>query len=276
MMRLFSIFFFALLLFTSPHVFAQDATTAANEAIQRRDYATAIQIVTPIAEKGDDQAAFYLSMIYGGAYGPEPTDTALALKWLTAAAERGMKEAQAELGDRYLDGLWVKQDFPTAAKWYRKSADQGYARAQSLLGQMTELGKGMAPDPAEALKLYLAAAAQGHAVAQVDVGRVYARGVGVPQDAVMAVKYFRMAADQSNVSAEIWMSSAYEMGAGVKKDFTIAYMWTLIAQKNADLKNPATPLPTGFAVILDNLGKQMSGAEIQLAHQMADGWKPHQ
>ncbi|KAG0062061.1 hypothetical protein BGZ90_003274, partial [Linnemannia elongata] len=42
-------------------------------------------------------------------------------------ANLGDKDAQVALGDMYLDGEGVQQDYQAAMKWFRRAADQGYA-----------------------------------------------------------------------------------------------------------------------------------------------------
>ena len=55
---------------------------------------------------------------------------------LPGAAEQGNAEAESNLGDMYLTGSGVAQDYAEAAQWYRRAAEQGYAPAQFDLGRM--------------------------------------------------------------------------------------------------------------------------------------------
>jgi TPR repeat protein len=81
-------------------------------------------------------------------------------------------------------------------KWFRKAADQGSVVAQNNLGEMYLNGHGMRQDYAEALKWFRKAADRGLAVAQNNLGLMYARGQGVPQDYVQAHMWFNVAASQ--------------------------------------------------------------------------------
>src|SRR5262245_16154132 len=63
-------------------------------------------------------------------------DFATALKLWRPLAERGNAQAQNQVGDMYYDGKGVTQDYSEAVKWYRKAADQGNAPAQNALGFM--------------------------------------------------------------------------------------------------------------------------------------------
>ncbi len=254
-----------------------DSTADIKRAIQaanKHDFAGAVKILMPGAEAGDSLVEYYLASLYDGEFGYAPPNPAEALKWMRKAAEKGLKEAQSSLGDKYYDGRGVKQDLTEAAKWFRLSADQGYAAAQGVLGELYETGRGVPEDKREALRLYLLAAAQGRAVDQVNAGHMYATGSGTERDDATAVKYFRLAADQENVSAAVWLSSAYETGSGVGKDLTLAYMWTALAERFAGPSKTGPNLANGFEIITDSLRHQMTPQAIELAQQMAANWKP--
>lgn len=68
---------------------------------------------------------------------------ATALQELRPLAERGDAEAQLNLGNMYYKGLGVTQDYAEAMKWYGKAADQGNAEAQLNVGFMYEEGQGV-------------------------------------------------------------------------------------------------------------------------------------
>jgi len=71
----------------------------AEDAFERKDYATALRLWRPLAEKND-------------------------------------VEAQIRMGAMYADGLGVNRDYEVAADWFRRAARQGSARAQFNLGSM--------------------------------------------------------------------------------------------------------------------------------------------
>ena len=58
-------------------------------------------------------------------------------------AEQENADAQIRLGNMYLDGDGVPQDFAEAAQWYRKAAERGLAEAQYKLGFMYYAGIGV-------------------------------------------------------------------------------------------------------------------------------------
>jgi len=102
-------------------------------AYDRRDYAAAVQLCRPLAEKGD-------------------------------------AHAQLSLGGMYYNGQAVQQDYVEAAKWTRKAAEQGYAPAQADLGVLYWNGQGVPKHVVLAyMWLSLAAAHEPDAVEERDL-----------------------------------------------------------------------------------------------------------
>src|SRR5260370_40111903 len=88
------------------------------DAAERRDYATAIRLWRPLADKGEVDAQYNLGVMYDK--GQSVTrDYAVAVSWFRKAADQGFAAAQLSLGVMYENGLGVAQAFTTAASWYR-------------------------------------------------------------------------------------------------------------------------------------------------------------
>jgi TPR repeat protein len=130
---------------------------AAHAAFQKGDYATALQMVQPLAEAGDPHA-------------------------------------EALLGQMYYRGRGVAQDDREAATWFRRAADQGDTTGQFFLGGMYSEGRGVPQDYQESAKWYERAAVQGDGQAQYNLGLAYARGEGVTQNLVKAHVWFNLSA----------------------------------------------------------------------------------
>jgi TPR repeat protein len=91
-------------------------------------------------------------------------DYATALRLWRPLAERGLADAQYNLGSMFLEGSrGVRQDDAEAAKWFGLAAEQGHTVAQFNLGVMYRKGKGVPQNDAEAMKWYRLAAEQGDA-----------------------------------------------------------------------------------------------------------------
>jgi uncharacterized protein len=123
-------------------------------------------------------------------------DYATALQIWRPLAERGEGSAQFNMGESYENGRGVPKDYVEAIKWYRLSADQGLASAQNNLGAMYARGRGVARNYVEALKWYRLAADQSLVTAQTALGAMYADGRGVPPNHVQAHVWFSLAATQ--------------------------------------------------------------------------------
>jgi TPR repeat protein len=118
-------------------------------AYQRQDYAGALRIWQPLAERGNAQAQHNLGILYAQGRGVAK-DMAEAVKWHEKAANQGYAPAQTNLAYAYLKGLTVKQSDAEAARWYRRAADQGNADAQNNLGRMYAAGQGVPVDYVQA------------------------------------------------------------------------------------------------------------------------------
>ena len=126
----------------------------------------------------------------------EHGDYAAALRELRPLAAQGNYDAQAKLGQMYLDGMGVKQDFTTAMRWLKQAAEGDVAAAET------------------------------------DLGRIYYNGAGVKRDFAEAARWFQKAAEQGNGDAQLGLAKLYEYGLGVPKDNIKAYMWLDLASKS--------------------------------------------
>jgi hypothetical protein len=244
----------------------------ADEADDRKDYATALKIYRKWTERGEAKAWNNLGWMYENGHGvPQsyseamkcyrksaeqgyfkaqrnigwlyyngngvPTDHSEAIKWWRKAADQGDSGAQYLMGSVYYDGDGVSQDYLEAAKWYRKSADQGDADAQNNLGDIYFWGLGGSQNHPEALKWYLKSAEQGNAAAQCQVGFLYFEGEGVPQNYTEGIKWLRKAVEQGSAMGMARLGAAYEEGTGMPQNDAEAVKWFLKAEE-AGLDNP--------------------------------------
>ncbi|MBT6297571.1 MAG: hypothetical protein HOJ14_13565 [Nitrospina sp.] len=105
-----------------------------------------------------------------------------ALQLFTDLANRGMAEAQINLGMMFESGQGVLQNFDEAIKWYQLAASQGLIKAQEKLN----------------LLVSKAAAAQ----VNFGLGVAFENGQGVPQDIMEAIRWYKLAADQGLIKAQ--------------------------------------------------------------------------
>ena len=120
---------------------------------------------------------------------------------LRGKAEKSDKEAQYNLGVRYLNGQGVAKDSSEAVRWWRMAAEEGYAPAQFNLACAYRLGEGVRMDTAETVKWYRKAFDQGLGNAGINLALMYANGEGVTQDYVEAYRLLSLAAKRSRSAA---------------------------------------------------------------------------
>ena len=198
-------------------IFGPSDGQLATEAYTAGDYATAISLWMPLAERGVPAAQFGVGVLYEEGNGV-PRDYAEAERWYRRAAGRGYAKAQYNQGKLYQNGLGVSVDTLQAAKWFVLAARQGDPKAQYSLAFLyandpavtcaavvprdCEGMLGDQPDAALAAIWYRLAAGQGMADAQNNLGAMYGAGLGVPLDDVQAYAWFSISADQGNNAAE--------------------------------------------------------------------------
>jgi TPR repeat protein len=135
---------------------AAQSVRAGIEAWQRSDYAKAVAIWTPLAEKGDADAAFNLGQAYRLGRGVS-VDLARAQKWLDQAARANHLDAQVTLGLLLFDS--GSRDL--ALQWLKRAAERGEPRALLVYGTALYNGDGVPRDPVLAYAYVSRAAAQG-------------------------------------------------------------------------------------------------------------------
>ena len=90
----------------------EDALAAWN----RGDYATALQIIRPLAVQGDAGGQYYLGIMYANGWGVSQ-DFAEAARLYRLAAVQGYALAQNNLGALYANGQGVPRDYVQAYMW---------------------------------------------------------------------------------------------------------------------------------------------------------------
>lgn len=125
-------------------------------AWQKADYAAAVAIWRPLADKGDADAAFNLGQAYRLGRGAT-VDLAKAKGWYERAAAAGHLDAQTTLGLLLFDS----GNREAAIGWLKKAAERGDARAMLVYGTALFNGDGAPRDPVLAYAYVSRASAQG-------------------------------------------------------------------------------------------------------------------
>ena len=131
------------------------------ESWQKGDHEAAVAVWTPLAAKGDADAAFNLGQAYRLGKGV-PIDLARAHQYLEQAARKGHVDAAATLGIL----LFQNGNRTGAMRWIKLAANGGEPRSLLLYGVALYNGDGVAADPVGAYAYVSRAAAQGMASAK--------------------------------------------------------------------------------------------------------------
>jgi uncharacterized protein len=94
-----------------------------DDAYERGDYATAVRLWRPLAERGNPEAQFILGQMYNTGRGVSQ-DHAEAVKWYRRAAEQGDVLAQAVLGAMYGGEEGVPADYVQSYMWLNLAASR--------------------------------------------------------------------------------------------------------------------------------------------------------
>jgi uncharacterized protein len=125
-------------------------------AARRGDYAAALRVLSPLAEKGDARAQFDIGFMHANGWGAS-RNPAEAIVWYRKAADQGLQVAQHFLGLAYVNGEGVQPDDAEAARWFARAAAQGFSQAQYMLGLMTLEGRSMQRDVVQGYALMVMA-----------------------------------------------------------------------------------------------------------------------
>ena len=90
----------------------------ADAALKRRDYATALRFIRPLAEQGDASAQYNLGVLYDNGLGV-PQDKVRAYMWFTLSAAQGRDGAAAfrDLIARRMTPAQIEEAQKLAREW---------------------------------------------------------------------------------------------------------------------------------------------------------------
>jgi TPR repeat protein len=146
----------AALLIAAAAPLSAQSVRAGIEAWQQSDYAGAVAIWRPLAEKGDADAQFNLGQACRLGRGV-PTNLSAAKTWFERAATQGHVDAQTTLGLL----LFQNGDQAEGLGWLKKAAEQGEPRALLVYGTALVNGDTVTQDRVLGYAYVSRAAAQG-------------------------------------------------------------------------------------------------------------------
>ena len=190
MKKLFLLLFSVMLSFSSYGDSKSSTQKAVSDAYERGDYELAIKLTLPSAKAGDKDSQTYLYTLY-----LMSGTAAEGCKWIKKAAEQDVILAYSLVGDCYLKGWGVLQDYKKAFYWLEKGAKLGSSQSQKWLAGMYMRGEGVLKDYKKALLWHSKAAEQNDFESMMVVGEMYCKGQG---------------GQKNLVKSKYWMSKAYD------------------------------------------------------------------
>ncbi len=214
-----------------------EAQTAYDE-LKHAQIVREFEIVRAKAASGDAAAQYALGRRYVTGQAPLAVNPALALAWLTRAAERQHSDAQYDVGMFYKDSSSVPRDLERAKQWLAKAAAQGHIKAKVALQDIIRSEAGTAAGAgknkfSETLPAYRAAVS-GDINAQYELGLMYLRGDAVLKDYTRGIELLQHAAQQDHIAAQLQLADMYLRGVEMQPDVAAAFEWYLRAARRGD------------------------------------------
>ena len=175
----------------------------------------------------DGQALLGVSYLHGIGRNLLRSDPEKAEKWLKAASDQGVAQAEYDLATFY----YGREDYAQTLEWLEKAAAQDHPQAHTLLSTLYQEGYGVAVDEAESVRLLRRAAVLGDPVAQTDIGVALREGSRLAQNARESFEWFEKAAAQGYVDGQFNLALAYLNGTGVNQDLVRGVAWLEICRE---------------------------------------------
>jgi TPR repeat protein len=139
--------------------------------------------------------------------------------WIQAAAEQGLVEAQAILGQMLLDGVGVPRDPAAGFAWFKRAAQADHLMSINMVGRCYENGWGTARDEVVAAYWFRLAAERGLDWGMYNHAHMLRDGRGgVAQDRAAALAWYRRAADMGHAKSIGVVGRFLEAGDVVPQD----------------------------------------------------------
>jgi len=190
----------------------------ANNAYNAKDFKTAFEIYTKLAQNGDANAQTSLAYMYQNAQGCERNDKK-ALELYNLAVKAKQPYALFNLGILYENGIGgVTHDQFKAYELHLEAATREVVPAMYEVALMLERGLGCLQNYSEAAFWYEEGAKRGHAESFNNLGTLYKEGHGVTQDDKKTFICFSRAANAGLAEGLYNLGLLYDQGIGCEMD----------------------------------------------------------
>lgn len=140
-------------------------------------------------------------------------------------AEKGLANAQYNLGRMYELGIKLPADKKSAMEWYEKAAKQHYPNAEYRMGISLLYGTGVKRDESAGKRWLALAAKHGHFVAKNMMSEMRDRSNTPKHGISLAVRWYLERALVDDGRAAFHLGKIYEHGWGVRRNFAESIKW---------------------------------------------------
>lgn len=171
----------------------------------KQDYSKALYLYEQAAALGDSEASYIAGGMYYKGIGTV-RNPLKAFTYLDYAAKNGKSspESNRALGEFYILGEVVPQNYQKAVKWYSESAKSGDSDAQLELGYLYFVGKGVEQDFEKSFELFEKAALNNYNMAQYNLGIMWYTGNGTEtSNLAKSYAWFSLAASNKHPQAAL-------------------------------------------------------------------------
>ena len=211
-----------------------DTLKSAYVAFKEGDYVTARNLWKPLAEAGNEEAAYRLGCLYAEGKGASK-NLDEAIEWFLISARKGHDQAQINAATAMIakanslfreKGITEQQNAPIISiQLYEAAASQGRTDIQTFLGMINYYGFLVPQNDLAAVEWFRMAAGNGLPDAQYYMGYLLTRNRSAIQDGKEAVMWLHKSANQNYAPGQFNLAGAYFDGIGVKADDSKAYYW---------------------------------------------------
>ena len=178
----------------------QDAYEAANAALKRGHYATAMRGWQSLAAQNNAGAKANLGYMYEYGLGVK-IDSDAAMQWYSEAIEGGSAEAAHNLAMMYRRS-YSPENASRIVELFQKAADDGLDEARYMLAVLKYEGKGTDTDKPGAFSILKNLAVNGHAGAQYMTAHMVFEGTYTPKNDMAGYVLALLSSAASVVEAE--------------------------------------------------------------------------
>ena len=150
---------------------------------------------------------------------------ASAAKAIFIAAQAGIVDGQALLGQILLDGTGIQRDLSLALTWFQIAARNGHAMASNMAGRCHEHGWGCVANAVKAAHCYQIAAEAGLDWGLYNFANLLATGRGIGVDQARALACYRLAAEMGHAKSMNLLGRYLEQGLVCAQDLPAAHKW---------------------------------------------------